>query len=304
MLLAGMDVGGTNFRIGVFEGRDLIWEKRFEADFSSLCRTKPAEESESMIMSTMASALSEAFREHPGIRAIGIGFPGFIDPGTMRVASSPNLPGLAHVDLRTPLSSRFGIPVIVENDALAAAYGEQAFSPGENLIYVGLGTGVGGGLILQGKPYPGEHGVAMEIGHIIVEAGGRPCGCGNSGCLERYASASGITLSYREREGKTLSSKDVALLAEKGEASAIASFGLAGSMLGFALSHILKVVDVSSVVIGGGLSESWHLLGASFGKRLESDLIPVLRGKCEVRVSASGDKAGMLGAACLAGNQI
>ncbi len=304
MLTAGMDVGGTNFRVGVFDGCDIVWEKRFEADFSRLCSTRSALEAESAIVATMASALSEACHEYPEIRAIGIGFPGFIDPETMRVASSPNLPGLVDVDFAKPLSSRFHVPVIVENDALSAAYGEQVFSEWKSLIYVGLGTGVGGGLILEKKPYQGSHGVAMEIGHIIVEPGGRKCGCGNSGCLERYASASGVTLSYHEREGKTLSSKEIAILAQKGDASALQSFDLAGSMLGFALSHILKVVDVTDVVIGGGLSESWGLLEKSFGKRLESDLIPVLRGKCVVRVSDSKDKAGMLGAARLAGNQI
>lgn len=301
MLVAGVDVGGTNFRVGVFSGGDLHWEKRFEADFSTLCRT--GRDATSTIMETMASAISEALHEFPEIMAIGIGFPGFIDPQTMLISSSPNLPGLANVDIAGPLSRRFGLPVVVENDALAAAYGEHVFGACENLIYVGLGTGVGGGLIVKSVAYQGEHGVAMEIGHIIVEPGGRSCGCGNRGCLERYASASGVSISYQELDGRQLSSKEIAALAEKGDVSAVAAFDLAGSMLGFALSHIIKVVDVAHVVIGGGLSEGWHLLEKPFRQRFEADLIPVLRGKCDVRVSRAHDRAGMLGAASLAGNQ-
>ncbi len=300
MHLVGIDVGGTNFRVGVFSGQALLWEKRFEADFSALCRT--SQDAQASIMETMASAISEAIRVFPDIGAIGIGFPGFIDPATMCIASSPNLPGLSNVDIAGPLSVRFRLPVIVENDALAAAYGEQVLGGHESLIYIGLGTGVGGGLILDGKPYPGEHGVAMEIGHIIVDPGGRLCGCGNRGCLERYASASGVSISYQEQTGRQLSAKEIAGLAEAGDILAVSAFDLAGDRLGLALSHILKVADIAHVVVGGGLSEAWHWLEKPFRTRLEADLIPVLRGKCEVGVSKAQDRAGMLGAAELASN--
>lgn len=298
MLACGIDVGGTNFRVGVFSGKELAWEKRFEADFSLLC--KKSGDARNSIMETMASAISEAVLGYPAIRGIGIGFPGFIDPETMYISSSPNLPGLHDVDIAGPLSQRFDLPVIVENDALSAAYGEKVLGGQESLIYIGLGTGVGGGLILKGKPYPGEHGVAMEIGHIIVEPGGRACGCGNHGCLERYASASGVSISYLERTGKALSAREIAALADAGDESAVSAFVLAGDRLGFALSHIMKVVDVAHVVIGGGLSEAWDRLEESFRERLEADLIPVLRGKCEIGVSKAKDQAGMLGAAMLA----
>lgn len=304
MLLAGIDVGGTNFRVGVFSGADLLWEKRFEADFSRLCAEKPREAAESSILETVASAVSEALEKFPGIGAIGIGFPGFIDPATMHIASSPNLPKLADVDIASPLSGRFSLPVIVENDALAAAFGEHVMTQCGSLVYVGLGTGVGGGMIVQGAPHPGEHGVAMEIGHIIVEPGGRPCGCGNCGCLEQYASASGVSLTYLALEGRRISAKEIALLARRGDASAVAAFDLAGNMLGLGLSHILKVVDITHVIVGGGLSEAWPLLEAPFRQRLEADLIPVLRGKCEISISKAQDRAGMLGAAHLAARQL
>ena len=228
-----------------------------------------------------------------------MGFPGFIDPENGLLASSPNLPGLCDVDFATPFSARFEIPFLIENDALAAAYGEHVLSGRSSLVYVGLGTGVGGGLILKGRPYPGESGVAMEIGHLIVEPGGRPCGCGNRGCLEQYASASGVAKSYLEKTGKGIDAKKIAMLAESGDRDAAACFGLAAQSLAAALAHVLKVVDVPHVIVGGGLSQSWHLMKRDFHARLEEDLIPVLRGKIGVEVSNSGDRAGMLGAALL-----
>ena len=300
MNLVGIDVGGTNFRLGVYSGTDLLDEKRFEADFSLLCNTKSPVEAQSSIVATISEAIAGALERFPDIAAVGIGFPGFIDPETMRIKSSPNLPNLRDVDIATPLSSRFGIPVVVENDALAAACGEHVLGESSSLIYMGLGTGVGGGLVLNGNPYPGENGVAMEIGHIIVAPGGRTCGCGNCGCLEQYASATGVVKTYFELAGTHLSAKEIAHLAGNGDPESLRAFDLAGKMLGHALSHILKVLDISHVVIGGGLSASWHLMETPFRESLEADLVPVLRGKTQVGVSKARDRAGMLGAARLA----
>lgn len=298
MRLIGIDVGGTNFRLGVFSGLDLVLEKRFEADFAGLCGR--ADDPLAVIIATMASAIAEALDGFPDVAAIGLGFPGFIDPESGRLASSPNLPNLTDVDLVGPLSSRFGLPVRLENDALAAAYGESLSCRIGSLVYVGLGTGVGGGLILNGLPYPGEHGVAMEIGHIIVEPGGRTCGCGNSGCLEQYASASGVSKTYFELAGSRLPAKEIAIRADAADPAALAAFDLAANMLGAALSHILKVIDVTDVVIGGGMKDAWYLMEKAFLARLEADLIPVLRGKIHIVLSTTGDNAGMLGAAHLA----
>jgi glucokinase len=140
----------------------------------------------------------------------------------------------------------------------------------------------------------------MEVGHLVLEPGGRPCGCGNRGCLERYASASGVTLSYREATGEEAEAREVAERARRGDGAAAHALDRAGEALARAVAHILKVVDVSHLVVGGGLSGAWDLMEAAFGRRLEADLIPVLRGTVRVSVSRSGDQAGMLGAALLA----
>jgi glucokinase len=304
-MLIGVDVGGTNLRIGVVEGMRVIAEERVHADYSRLCRENPPEVSLPTIHASLIDALRDAITQYSAVRAIGIGFPGFIDPATGCISQSPNLPGLRDVDLVTPLTNSLGLPVIVENDALAAAYGEYSLAgldiPG--LIYVGLGTGVGGGLIHRGRPYPGEHGVAMEIGHIIVDPGGRLCGCGNHGCVERYASASGVALSYQEATGEALDALGVAQRAHEGDRQAKAAYDLAGDCLAQALAHILKVVDVGQIIVGGGMSLAWPLMSEAFEQRLDADLIPALRGRISVSISTLDDQAGIIGAALLADDQ-
>ncbi len=305
----GIDVGGTNLRVGVVECNEsgqprLLEEMRFQADFSSLCKSKQhtPQQAWQEILSTIADAINSVRTGYPDVSAIGIGFPGFIDPVTQTISQSPNLPGLSNVDLSTDLSALIGLPVITENDALAAAYGEYVMHSGQinNLIYLGLGTGVGGGLILNGKPFQGQHGVAMEVGHITVQANGRLCGCGNLGCMEQYASASGVAMSYFESTNQQCTAAEVASRAASGDVDAIAAYQLAGVTLAQALAHILKVIDVTDIVLGGGMSAGWQHMEPAFRQQLVQDLIPALRGKVNVTISRLGDQAGMLGAALLA----
>ena len=300
-LSIGIDVGGTNLRIGVFKGLQLIDEARFQADFSQICKENSPIEAWQKILSVTASAIQSVLAKHADIQTIGIGFPGFIDPKTHIIAQSPNLLGLKNVNLAADLSAKIGKKVIIENDANAAAYGEYCLAgkPAAGLIYIGLGTGVGGGLIYANKPFAGEHGCAMEIGHIIIEANGRKCGCGNLGCMEQYASATGVAISYFNKTQQHLTAHQIADLANKGDKNALDSYKLAGESLAIALAHILKVIDVPNVTIGGGMSQAWPLMQAAFDARLNADLIPVLRANIQVNITAADDSAGMLGAAML-----
>ena len=148
----GIDVGGTNLRVGVFSGLKLIEEIRFQANFSELCKTNATDAAWQKILSVMADVIQIVLQKYPNVNAIGIGFPGFIDPQTHTIAQSPNLPGLKDVNLAEDLSQIIGKKIIVENDANAAAYGEYCLAgkPVGGLVYLGLGTGVGGGLIVNG----------------------------------------------------------------------------------------------------------------------------------------------------------
>lgn len=324
--LIGIDVGGTNLRLGVvqYEGGSsnhftqsphpqLIEEMRFQADFSNLCKLNQhsPEQAWQLILTTIASAINTVREHYPDVSAIGIGFPGFIEPLTQKISQSPNLPGLSNVDLSADLSRIIHLPVLTENDALAAAYGEYAMrsEQAKHLIYLGLGTGVGGGLILDGQPFQGQHGVAMEVGHIAVNLTGRNqharlCGCGNAGCMEQYASASGVTKSYFELTQEQCSAEEVANRAKNGDQHAVEAYVLAGVALAQALAHILKVIDVTNVVIGGGMSTAWPLMVGAFTKQLDCDLIPALRGKINIHISNMGDQAGIVGAAMLAQQKI
>jgi glucokinase len=311
-MLIGIDVGGTNLRLGLVDVASsaelikphLVEEIRFQADFSSFCQLHqhaPAQAWQT-ILETIVNAINRVRDQYPEVSAVGIGFPGFIDPHTQVISQSPNLPGLQQVDLTTDLRALIGLPVITENDALAAAYGEYVMHPSrlKNLIYMGLGTGVGGGLILNGRPFQGTHGVAMEVGHIIVHAGGRLCGCGNNGCMEQYASASGVAISYFEATQQHCTAADIAGRAKLGDLAAVAAYALAGKSLAQALAQVLKVIDVTDVVLGGGMSAAWTLMASSFQQQLTHDLIPALRGKVNLRISNMGDQAGIVGAAMLA----
>jgi glucokinase len=302
MLAFGIDVGGTNFRVGVFQDEKLVEQYRVERNLSAMCSKLLPEHVGFEIIRMFTDEVTFLMNEYPEFDAIGIGFPGFIDPATKIIAQSPNLPGLKNFNLAADLSQALGKKVIIENDANAAAYGEYCLAgkPPGGLIYLGLGTGVGGGLIINGKPFVGFHGCAMEVGHIIVEPNGRLCGCGNQGCMEQYASASGVSISYLNASKQQLTAHQIADLAAQGNTAAIEAFELAASALAQALASILKVVDVQNVVIGGGMTGAWPLMEKAFTQRLEADLIPVLRGKIQVKISTANDTAGMLGAAMLA----
>lgn len=301
----GVDIGGTNLRFGIVEGLRVIDETRVSADFANICRTHPPAQAWQTIINIIVEHIQQCILNHPEIASVGIGFPGFIDAATGRLAQSPNLPGLMDVDLAKVLSQALNMPVIVENDALAAAYGEYQLliSPVPSLIYIGLGTGVGGGLIYNGQVFPGQHGMAMEVGHIIVEPDGRLCGCGNYGCLEQYASASGVSKSYQLATQQIIAAHEIASLATRGEQAAIDAYEKAGDAIAQVVAHIAKVLDVGTVVIGGGMSQAWPLMLSAFSQRLAKDLIPVLRDKVNVYDSKSGDQAGMIGAALLSASK-
>lgn len=300
-MLIGIDVGGTNLRLGVLDNNVVIDEIRLQANFSEICKNNSANIAWIKILEIIANLIKVALNKYPNISSVGIGFPGFIDPATQKITQSPNLPGLLNADLSGDLSQMIHLPVVVENDALVAAYGEfcSMKSAEKNLIYIGLGTGVGGGLIVNGKPFSGQHGMAMEVGHIITVPGGRLCGCGNHGCMEQYASASGVALSYAELTGAAITADAIAILARTGDANAIQAYAIAGLNLAIALAHIIKTLDIRLILIGGGMSQAWDLMSQSFQKTLDAALIPALRGKTKVRISTTDDQAGIIGAALL-----
>jgi len=293
------DIGGTNIRAAmVQQDGSIISEELTRIDLGD------RNLSEDDLIERLIVFFSDIISKHHDITAIGAGFPGFFLGHSGHLVSSPNLPNLQHVELATRLSETLDMPVHMQNDALCAAIGEQQFGAGRgisNLLHITLGTGVGGGLILNNDPYTGETGMAMEFGHLCVarDEHSRLCGCGGRGCVEAYASATAISLRYYEITSIQTSTEDIYNRACCADKDAKVILESAGSYLGMAIAEAAKLLDIHHVTISGGLTGAWSLLHPAVIESLNDNLIPPLKGKIKVLKSTLNDQAGILGAAAL-----
>lgn len=297
------DIGGTNIRAAIING---------EGEIAQQMRSQAAFGDRNTSQEDLVARLSDFFSDiiqNNSISAVGIGFPGFFLGDSGVLVSSPNLPKLHMVELASELSSALAIPVHIQNDALCAAIGEHRFGAGKgsaNLLHVTLGTGVGGGLILDQRPYTGENGMAMEFGHLTVahDNNARSCGCGGLGCVEAYASATAISARYAEKTAKQTDAKNIYQFARKGDKQAISLIESTGHYLGIALAQAIKLLDIHTVTISGGLTGSWPLLHPAIILAMNANLIPPLKGKINVLKSTLDDNAGLLGAAAIASRTV
>ncbi|MBI3995610.1 MAG: ROK family protein [Nitrospirae bacterium] len=242
----------------------------------------------------------------PRPSAVGIGIPGFIHRKKVCILRSPNFPGWRNVPIRDLLEPRLNLPVLIENDANAAAFGEAWIGSGRgarSLLYLGLGTGVGGGVVLDGRVWHGREGLAGEIGHITIDPKGPVCGCGNHGCLESYASATAVVRSYAEKAGRPvtgLTARDVALLARGRNQKASAVYRELGRALGIAIADLLNIFDPERIVIGGGVAQAWPLFHSAMMDEIGRRAIRPVRLGERIKRGKLKDEAGMIGAAGLA----
>jgi glucokinase len=305
----GIDLGGTKILGAIVHGTDVREDTK---------RPTPTEGGPEQVVEAIVGIVEE-LGGAKGVDAIGVGAPGQVDPDDGVVQVAPNLPGWSKpVPLAQLLSDALkGVPVRVENDADAAAAGEHRAGAGKgvaDVLGVMVGTGVGGGLILDGKLRRGAHGLAGEIGHVTVHADGRPCGCGGLGHLEAYAGRAAMEREARRRhaEGDTTALVEIAKSGrmkssvfekalDRGDAVAMELIDEAVDALGIALSSATVTIDLELVVVGGGLADR---LGAAFTGRIEQAVRSRLFGSSTVRVvpSALGELAGAVGAAVLAGS--
>ena len=300
--ILALDVGGTHIRSAWVIAGEVRGDERVRADLSGVT-TRAGKGAEQALLAALVDHIQERLAESAA-EAVAVGMPGFID-GEGVIAASPNLPGITDFPLQRFLAEKLGAPVVVANDALCAARGAwllEVTRP-RSLAILTLGTGVGGGLILEGRPVAGDGGTAMEIGHLAMVAEGQTCGCGRRGCLEQYASAPALSRLDAEGGGEGREAEVLARAAREGERKAKEIFDQAGAYLGRAVATLVLLVDVRTIRIGGGLSRSWDLFAASFQASLDQHLIPPLRGLIDVApVSAAEiDRIGLSGAADLAG---
>ena len=235
----GVDLGGTNLRAAAVNEKGKVLERvSVPANYDA----GPLQ-----VVSEIVSTIGRVRDRVPQgvLRGVGIGVPGFIDIDAGVVVGSSNLPGFNDFPVRDHIQKQLGIPIILENDANAAALGEKWIGAGQNvkdLILLTLGTGIGGGVITDGKILHGSHGMAGEFGHMTVYPDGNPCGCGNNGCLEKHASATAIAAMGRMMHfGVEINTaEDVFNLAKAGNERAHWVFQSVGRALGIALASLIK----------------------------------------------------------------
>jgi glucokinase len=309
-LAIGIDIGGTKVAAGVVDeyGKVLATARR---------RTPSTDPGH---ISDVVVEIVAQLRAGHDVTAIGIGAAGFVDSARATVRFAPNLIWRDY-PIREDLAGRLDLPIIVENDANAAAWGEFRFGAGdrqEDCVVLTIGTGIGCGLIHGGELYRGRFGMAGEPGHMRVVPGGRLCGCGNRGCLEQYCSGTALVRAARELASERpadasrlleLAGGDLAAVdgpvvtkaAQEGDPAAVDCFDEIGRWLGQGLADISALLDPGRYVIGGGVAEAGELLLAA-GRETYSAVITGrgYRPLAEVVAASLGEKAGLIGAADLA----
>ncbi len=266
----GVDLGGTNLRIAAVNQQGDLMEKVTLGTRVALGKDHVIGE-----MCDAIRVLAAKYRGAGTLQGIGIGVPGIIDLKTGMLRESPNLPGWAETPVRDEIERLLGTRVILENDANVAALGEKwlgAARDVEDMAMLTLGTGVGGGIVLRGRIWHGMTGMAGEFGHMTVEPDGPPCGCGNRGCVEQYASATAVVRMAKEAiaSGRApglakaastdpeFSSKAIYNLAIQGDEEAKKIFGRVGRALGICLANLVNAFNLNMYVIGGGASSAWE----------------------------------------------
>ena len=265
----GVDLGGTNLRIAAVDESGRLLEK--------MTLGTEVTKGRDHVIDEMTAAIREVTRKFSSdkLLGIGIGVPGIIDMETGMLRESPNLPGWHDYPVRDEIEKRLGARVILENDANSAALGETwlgAARDHDDMCMLTLGTGVGGGIVLDGRVWHGFKGMAGELGHITVEPNGPACGCGSRGCVEQFASATAVVrmakeaiasgqapeLARAQTGNPEFGSKVVYQMAVQGDRPAQEIYRKVGWALGIVVADLVNIFNLPMYVIGGGVSSAWE----------------------------------------------
>lgn len=303
----GVDLGGTKMAVGVLDGTETLWESR-EASTG---------QTEDELVELLVREVGEAREARPEAVAVGLGIPATIDHDSGVAVSAVNLP-LADLPIRDLVRERVGLPVFVDNDANVAALAEYLYGAAQgkpNTVMLTVGTGIGGGLILNGEVYRGATGAGAELGHTVIQVDGPPCqgNCPNHGCVEALASGTALGregLAAAESApdsalGKVLAAGEkvdgtaVTKAALAGDQTAIEVFDLIGGRLGVACTSFANIFQPDAIVVGGGVIAAGDLLLDPARREVrERALTPMNR--TPILEATLGNDAGMIGAAALA----
>lgn len=303
-----IDLGGTKLLsiVATADGQVLARDRRPSETSHGL------ESCLARMEASLRAALAGAGLSLGQLRAVGIASPGAVDVARGIVPDAPQLPGWRDVPLRDLMAERLGLPVAVENDATAAAIGEHVFGAGRGsryMLFLTISTGIGGGIIIDGRPYHGKSGAAGEMGHVVVLADGPLCGCGTRGCLEALSSGTAIARQAREllargkapglarllEDGEAPTARLVAEAAARGDADCLALLAQAGRYLGIALAGYVNIFDPELVVLGGGVVQAGEAFLAPARENMYALALAQPRRGLRLATGELGDEAGALG---------
>ena len=306
----GIDVGGTNVKIALVSDKGKII-------YSNSIPTR-AEMGYEYTINSMKDAVRDLLKETKmkasDIEGMGFGFPGQIDCQKGIVRLAPNIPGWVNVPIAEIMEKEFGIPTRVDNDVRTATLGELNYGAGvgcENLVCITVGTGIGSGLVVNGKLVRGANNAAGEIGHIKLNMQGGPlCGCGDRGCLEAYASGPSIvamaeeyirggkSTKYRELANPDITPYIVAVAAKEGDPVARQIFRIMGEYIGMGLTSVVNLLNPEKIIIGGGVADAGDILLDPIRETIAKRAMTIQK-EVEVVPAQLGNTAGMIGASLL-----
>lgn len=250
------------------------------------------------------AAIDEASQRGVEISGIGIGTPGIVSKdGRTVVGGAENLPEWHNLPLADSLEASLGLPVAIMNDANAMALGESIFGAARNVsdaVFVTVGTGIGGAVMIDGSLWRGYNGRGMELGHISVDAGERTCACGGKGCLEMYASTSALVKRFKELTGNDADGRIIVSLYNSGDEKAIQAMTEHWRYLGRGITSFINIFSPQMVVVGGGIAEAGSFYLENLSKEVLSRALPVSAAETRLVAARLGNTAGCFGAASLA----
>jgi glucokinase len=298
-IYAGFDLGGTHLKYGLADSAGKII-------FHSKSTTPPTVKQLLELLEKLWDGLKK--KEKRKVTAIGFGFPGIFSLDQQRILQSPNYAELDNFDLIPALSEFIEVPFWVNNDANMAAFGEYKCGAGQgaqSLIFLTVGTGLGAGIILDGKLWRGKCGFAGELGHVTVNPDGERCNCGGQGCLETEVSAPKIVRNYKmiRNKDEKISGEEVFARAKKGEIAARQAFAQAGHFLGIGLSIAMNLLNPDKILLGGAVMSAGKFLLSPALEEAKRRAYRASYQCCTIKKASLGNKAGFLGAALWAKQQ-
>jgi glucokinase len=306
-LRLGIDIGATNTKAGIVDDKGEILAY---GEWGSATDSGP-EPCIAHLIDSIEALLENNGELAPKVDSLGVAIAGWIDPKRGFIYNSPNMKDFRDVPLGDALKNHFPYNVHVDNDTTVATWGEYLFGidpKPDSLLGVFLGTGVGGGLVLNGKPWRGPFGSAGEIGHTVIEPDGPECKCGSKGCLEVYIGAEGITQTYEGLlcqsggcvpPGIELTPQFVYEVGKSGDPSALATYAKVGRYLGIALANVVDLLSIDACVIGGKVSRASDLFWRPMINTFKKSILDPPNGQCVIHHSRLVDRSGILGAAFL-----